>query len=831
MNLYEYVNENVDIKEISQLEKSKHEIAIVRKVLKELANIFYRDYTFFFNKENLTDRGRIYNKKFDLSNMNDFAIVCKSLCDIIKKILKENYDIDSELISTIKDEFRHIDLLVKTKEGKMYIVDPLTDLLEMQVGLRTNNFASKEYYNDIYAGKIENISFLDEEELEEIDDKIRYKNDGVYLDDFLNLLKIKLNNIEDILTKNENIAMSILGKRYEGEKITDDEKTKLKLRFISKYLNNRKNINGVVELQMFCNIIIKRLFTDEEQKKIKVSSFFVDEKDIEDINISGIFKSSEERKRGVVISYDKRKFVISLNTKTLEYTDEEWDKVISKNKIFIKPRYDVKLLKYLKENGADRNIVHNNEFLRLFSEFEKALLKNGNSLEEIKNNNVLIKDDTVLTRFGDKYISYKIENGNLVIKDYSKKHKHIVFYEDEGRRITFKIEPILKDNETLSLHEFDSNGLFNLDDVSGIEDLVEPLKNGSYLSRNASYYQANRYSELAEKRRKLRSILTEEPSKKNFVILEYLSNSSAKVYFEELKKEIEKQENNVVEARKCFEEDCENIVRFFQNKPLLKPIYDLPEGEDEILDRHIELDNKQILYMFCSNLNFRKPKHIITPGLGAIFVGPIMKSMYGFDYSNILFSLYSKDEKLKNITDTKAFEDLFSNNTWRTTENEILLIDDNVASCSTMNSIINNLKERGKTCNFGAIKYNWSFYDQVKHGNLNHPTFDTSKVDFLTIIDDPGYWIMRDSINALKKEGGDAYIQNMKKEGLRKEGVPDILTLMERAEKHSKNAGIDLYDMDSSKIKKSSAFLCRKIKEQIKEVTRDVNTNYRSKDE
>ncbi|MBO7570301.1 MAG: hypothetical protein J6T11_08145, partial [Bacteroidaceae bacterium] len=48
-------------------------------------------------------------------------------------------------------------------------------------------------------------------------------------------------------------------------------------------------------------------------------------------------------------------------------------------------------------------------------------------------------------------------------------------------------------------------------------------------------------------------------------------------------------------------------------------------GNDKILDRHIEMDNKQILYLFCSNLKFKKDKHIIVPGLGAIMIGPMLK--------------------------------------------------------------------------------------------------------------------------------------------------------------------------------------------------------------
>lgn len=831
MNLYDYFKENIQMNRIKDFNGDTYELALVRYVMKEASKLFYRNYTFFLNKENINDRDAIYNKEIDLSNIQDFSIVCKSYCDILRELLKQIYEIDCEVISAYNDRFRHVDLLIKTKEGNNYIVDPLTDLIEMQVALRTNNFASKKYYENSYVGILDNVKFLTEDELEQIDDKIGYKNDTVYLDDSLRNLKIDFYNFEEFLQKNESIAIELLGNKYDGRKLSGDEKIDLKLKYISTHLNNRRYLNGFVELVMFSDIVIKSVFSEEEQKKIHTYSFFVDKDDLQNLELSNIFKSSENRKRGRVISINGRNYIFSLNENTLQYDDEQWQKIIKENNIFVKPEYPVQLLKYIKNNGADRNIVHNNEFLRLFNKFETALLNSGKTLEDIKNDNISIQGDMILTKFGNNYISYKIENGHLVVKDHGKNQKHIIIYEDEGRNITYKTEPILRLNEKLYLHEFDSNGLFDLADVTGIERLVAPMTNGKYLSRNASYYDAKTYSELSNQRRELREILTEDFSKRNFVILEYLANSSAKVYFEELKKKIENQDNNVLQAKKCLEEDCENIVRFFGNKPLLKPIYDLPEGKDRVLDRHIEMDNKQMLYLFCSNLKFSKPKHVISPGLGSIFVGPILKSMYGFEYTNILFSLYSKDERLRNISEQKSFGDMASNDIWKKTKNQIILIDDNTYSCSTLNRIITELKLRNKSYKFGAVKYNWDFYNQVKHGQLTHSTFDVKEVDFLTILDEPGYWVMRDSINALKEEGADAYVQVMKEEGLRQEGVPDILVLMQLAEKYSKSADVDLYDMDSEKIKKSSAFLCRKLKEQIKEITRDVKSQDWSRDE
>lgn len=185
MDLYRYIKQSIEMKDISEFKEDKYELAIVRAVLKKLSDIFYRDYTFFLNKENLVDRMDIYNKRFDLKNIDEFSVVCKTYCEIVKEILKENYGVNSELISPFSDEFRHIDLLITTKRGRKYIIDPLSDLVEMQVGLKTNNFASEMYYDKNYKRIIKGISFLSDEEIEEIDDKIKYKKGNEYLDYYL----------------------------------------------------------------------------------------------------------------------------------------------------------------------------------------------------------------------------------------------------------------------------------------------------------------------------------------------------------------------------------------------------------------------------------------------------------------------------------------------------------------------------------------------------------------------------------------------------------------------------------------------------------------------
>lgn len=282
MNLYNYIKKNVKLENVSELKGDKKELALVRMVMKKLSNLFYRDYTFFLYKENLKERKSLYDKKFNLENVEDFSIVCKNYCEIIQQLLKKEFDIDSELISPFSDEFKHIDLLITTKGGNRYIVDPLSDLVEMQVGLRTNNFASEKYYNETYLGILDNISFLNDKELEDIDDKIKYKNGDIYLDDILEQLKVYFDN--------------------NFSSIGNDEMMTEKFEFLMDNIKNRNNIKGIVDLMMYLNIIMAKMFSKEELTKIEISTFFADKEDLVDENLNEILESKSNRSRGIEVN-------------------------------------------------------------------------------------------------------------------------------------------------------------------------------------------------------------------------------------------------------------------------------------------------------------------------------------------------------------------------------------------------------------------------------------------------------------------------------------------------------------------------------------------------
>lgn len=284
--------------------------------------------------------------------------------------------------------------------------------------------------------------------------------------------------------------------------------------------------------------------------------------------------------------------------------------------------------------------------------------------------------------------------------------------------------------EKLELKDFDVVGIINLKDVKGIEKYVTPIieENGNvkeYLSRSKEYYNVKNMTELSQEREKLKELVTRQRTKKNFVILENMLNCSAKVYFGEFKEYIkngknEEFESKLLKAEKCLEEDAKNILVMLEGKGLINVDKGniLPEGEENCERRAIEMDNKAMLYIFLKSLNVKEnPKNIevLIPGYGSVYIGPFLKAMYGYNYTNLLKSKYIEDTTNVN---TETIKSLMSSDRIFKDGKTVMLLDDNIGTGSTMEEIKKKLnKENVYRILSGAVQYNWRNYLRVSIGD------------------------------------------------------------------------------------------------------------------
>lgn len=361
-------------------------------------------------------------------------------------------------------------------------------------------------------------------------------------------------------------------------------------------------------------------------------------------------------------------------------------------------------------------------------------------------------------------------------------------------------------NEKIRLEDFDILGIIELQDVEGIKKYVTPIQeNGhvtGYLSRSKEYYNVKTMGELSEERESLSSKLTNELSKRNFVILENMLNCSAKVYFKKFEQYIlngktDKYKEQLEQAQACLNEDMKNIIITLQGEGdlNLENHTVLPQGEENSLKRAIEMDNKSLLYVFLQNFKINNPKNIevLTPGYGSLYIGPMLNAMYGYNYTHMLKSKYIS-EILPEYSES-SLRDLTSSDRIFSPKKTVFLLDDNVGTGQTMSEIKSELKANGiDSVLAGAVQYNWRNYYRVSIGEKKDiERFNISDFDFLSPFNYAGHKLYEHAIDALHSSGKE-YIQYLNSKGYREKGFCDIKGAIKRAIICSASSGVRLSD-------------------------------------
>lgn len=359
--------------------------------------------------------------------------------------------------------------------------------------------------------------------------------------------------------------------------------------------------------------------------------------------------------------------------------------------------------------------------------------------------------------------------------------------------------------EKLELKDFDILGIINLKDVQGIEKYVTPIieQDGNvkeYLSRSKEYYNVKTMTELSVEREELKKLLTRQINKKNFVILENMLNCSAKVYFKKFEKYIQsgKNEENakqLEQAEKCLIEDSKNILVLLSGKGLVGISKEnrLPKGMENSEKRAIEMDNKAILYLWIDSLKFNKDEEnveVLTPGYGSIYIGPFLKAMYGYNFTNMLKSKYIEDttqNKEKDILSVMSSNRILGEST------TALLVDDNIGTGDTMKEIKQRLKEEGVSKVIsGAVQYNWRNYLRVSVGDKTDINrFEINDFNIVSPINYAGHKLYTRAINMLHSSGKE-YIQYLNLKSYRLKGYSDLQGALERGIFYARKTGLEM---------------------------------------
>lgn len=300
----------------------------------------------------------------------------------------------------------------------------------------------------------------------------------------------------------------------------------------------------------------------------------------------------------------------------------------------------------------------------------------------------------------------------------------------------------VKPEDRIDLLDFDLLGMLRLTDVKDIEFLVTPAGKGEYISRSRSYKTDNMTcAEASNIREWLKTTLRKYPTgKKAYVILDYMANLSGKVYYEEIQRTVNDNDSSgLAQAKQCLLDDITNVINIFEDRPAQITEAVLPESQEPLAFRNIECNNLALLYCFAKNFECPEGYNILNPGLGGVFIGPMLSSMYGVEWTNLLKSKYvdekSKTEKYDVIKNTVNI-DTFDNG-------KILILDDNVGTGDTLREIEMEYLLLGYDVKVGGVQYNWRNFYRVGIGEKDQARFNPMTIDYVTQYSFPGNHLLK----------------------------------------------------------------------------------------
>lgn len=398
----------------------------------------------------------------------------------------------------------------------------------------------------------------------------------------------------------------------------------------------------------------------------------------------------------------------------------------------------------------------------------------------------------------------------------------------------------MKNSETISLKDFDMLGMIELEDVDGIEDLVTPIGNGKYVSRSPMFWKQYTCTEASEFRESLKRALPLCSGKKAFVLLDYMSNLSGKVYYAQLIKYISRPDKaNTEQAKECLKEDVSNIVRLLEgDKPIISNTgtKKLPRGDDLVAERNIECNNHALLYIYSKYFRVPENSAILNTGLGGIFIGPYFNKFHSTQWTNVIKSKYVSETNpshIRNFMELIIKPEILNNKT-------VLLLDDNIGTGDTITELKLKLNENGFNVKTGAVQYNWVNFYRVGIGEKKGITrFDPTAIDYVTYFNYPGHKLIEHANEILCGQrnldgrytkfnpyDGRPFGEIYKDYKLKKhyfEEFPGVLSLREKGLRYSKMSGFPICDFENNitefnpNLKSTSKYLMGKLDDSIVE--------------
>ena len=233
----------------------------IRYIYLYICKTFSYDTKFYIKFDNI--KHKIYDKKFDIKNIQEFEGVCFSISNALNDTLKY-FNYDSEIVKAHNEDFSHTYVIVKFENNGIDYklkLDPTInhDLTRVKLNSPTLGFIDLS----------DNHDFIDC--LEYSDKLIREVLPKINLDEHYDTLKIKeLNDLIKEIAKKRNL--------------TEEELFLEKLDYLKCLINIRKDLPNTDDMGYYYSYIIRNLEINHENKEANLkTAFFYKEYNYDDI--------------------------------------------------------------------------------------------------------------------------------------------------------------------------------------------------------------------------------------------------------------------------------------------------------------------------------------------------------------------------------------------------------------------------------------------------------------------------------------------------------------------------------------------------------------------
>lgn len=249
-------------KNLSEMEKARYLYIELGKVLTSNLDFVFRDDYYQYEKflsGILLEKSNFQNK---------ISCTCSQASSLYAELLRKA-GIQARTVGYNVEELSHVDTIAVI-DGKEYLFDIILDTMNIQKGFRTSEFCKRNFRYSDDSKKI--YDTIDDEELYEIDKKLGYCKNGMYMNDVIKMLKDEMLD-EDKFKK--------FMEKYRGKDGKETKILKYKLDFIFNCIRNSKseeNKMDIMETYKYYTVLLSELLTEEEaydERHFRKSNFHV----------------------------------------------------------------------------------------------------------------------------------------------------------------------------------------------------------------------------------------------------------------------------------------------------------------------------------------------------------------------------------------------------------------------------------------------------------------------------------------------------------------------------------------------------------------------------